>query len=286
MRLRNSILTFSLLIALTFAALSAPAQAKGERLAQVKTWAFAIGATGLAGDLSSRYQSFDLIVVDGEEVSAAQVANLRASGTLVLGYLSVGTIERGRSWYRSAKPYRLGYWGDWDEWYANVSRAPFRRLIAQRVAPKMLAKGLDGLFLDNVDMIETHRSQRRPMRRLVGELSTLVHRRGGLLFAQNGASVISPMLKMLDGWNREDLGFTYSFADDQYRRTSPSQTRAAQAELRRIRARGLLTLATSYAPSSDANRARAMRLACDVGALPYVSNIWLNRLGPPISCDD
>ena len=48
----------------------------------------------------------------------------------MLAYLSVGTIERYRSWYRAARPYRLDLWGDWGEWYADTSKAGFRRLIS------------------------------------------------------------------------------------------------------------------------------------------------------------
>ena len=81
---------------------------------------------------------------------------LRRHGAIVLGYLSVGTIESYRWWYRAASPYKLELWDDWGEWYADVSRKGFRDLIAERVAPRMLAKGLHGLFLDNTDMVETH----------------------------------------------------------------------------------------------------------------------------------
>ena len=50
------------------------------------------------------------MVVDGEVARADEVAALRARGVTVLGYLSVGTIEEWRSWYRSLKRFRLGAW--------------------------------------------------------------------------------------------------------------------------------------------------------------------------------
>jgi endo-alpha-1,4-polygalactosaminidase (GH114 family) len=255
-----------------------------QRLAAVDTWAFAIGGGNLSGDLAARYAGFDLVVVDGEEVTQAQVRKFHAAGAIVLAYVSVGTIERGRAWYRRAKRYRLDYWGDWGEWYANVARRGFRDLIARRVAPGMLRKGVDGLFLDNVDMIEQHRSQRRGMRALVTRLSRAVHTRGGYLFAQNGASVLSPMLGRLDGWNREDVGFTYDFDHRRYLRSSAAELRTAQSELRLVRARGLLTLSTSYTHGSSADRDASVAFACAAGALPFVSNISLTRVGAPTAC--
>src|SRR5207245_2575497 len=115
---------------------------------------------------------------------------LRAAGTIVLAYLDVGTIEPFRPWYATLKPYRLDFWPDWGEWYADVSRPGYRRAIAQAIAPRILRKGFDGLFLDNTDMIETHPRRAAGMGALVGALSALVHRRGGLLFTQNGEDSI------------------------------------------------------------------------------------------------
>lgn len=262
----------------------ATAAPRDSRLAAVDSWAFAIGSGNLTDDRVARLAAFDLVVVDGEEVTSDQVSRLRAGGAIVLSYLSVGTIERGRSWYRRARRHRLDYWGDWGEWYANVSRRGFRNLIVRSVAPTMLAKGVDGLFLDNVDMIEDHRRQRRGMRVLVARTSRLVHAGGGFLFAQNGASVVGPMLHDLDGWNREDLGYGYDFDRRRYRRAGSAETRAAQRELARIGSSGLLTLATSYTRGAIGDRTRAGVLACAVGALPFVSNISLTRIGTPQVC--
>lgn len=258
---------------------AAPAAALPPRLAAVHTWAFAIGTGDLSGGVSARFAPYDLVVVDGEEATARQVAALRAAGKVVLAYLDVGTIEPGRSWYPAAKRYRLDYWSDWGEWYANVDASGLRALIAGRIAPGMLAKGFDGLFLDNVDMLETHPRQRPGMTALVRSLARLVHRRGGFLFAQNGEDVIGPLLPLLDGWNREDVSATYDFAAKRYVAVQPADSAAATKALRALRTRGLLTLATDYVAAGDAaGAARAVSTACAAGALPFVSDIDLTRI--------
>jgi hypothetical protein len=239
------------------------ADALPPRLASVRTWAFAIGDRTLSGNVAKRYAAYDLVVVDGQEVSTAQVAALHRDGAVVLGYLDAGTIEPYRPWFRRAKPYRLDYWEQWGEWYADVDAAGYRALLAS-IAGGMLRKGLDGLFLDNTDMVETHPRQASGMRLLVAGLAGLVHRRGGFLFAQNGADVDGPILRYLDGWNREDVG---------------SDPTAATRELRAMRARGLLTLATGYAPAGDVGAIRRdIGVACAAGALPFVSNLALTRI--------
>ena len=111
---------------------------------------------GNAGDVADRLGDYDLVVVDGEEASAAEVVGAsRRRAPIVLAYLSVGTIEKWRGWYDDLKRYRLAAWQDWkDEWFADVSKAGLRDALADEIAPEILDKGFDGLFLDNVDMIE------------------------------------------------------------------------------------------------------------------------------------
>lgn len=256
------------LIGLASLLLAGSAAATEPRLESVHTWAFAIGNGTLKGDIAKRYAGYDLVVVDGQEVTKAQVATLHDGGALVLGYLDAGTIEPYRPWYRRAKPYRLDYWKEWGEWYANVDAAGFRRLILG-VATGFERKRLDGLFLDNTDMIETHPKQARGMRLLVAALAKLVHGRGGFLFAQNGADVDGPILQYLDGWNREDVG----------------TDRSAVRDLRAMKAHGLLTLGTGYVKDASSPAVeRDRRLICSAGALPFVSNLALTRIPPPQHC--
>ena len=275
-------------------ALSANAARAGEGGPQ--SFALAIGNGNLAGgpaQVGERLGRFGLAVVDGEEASREEVGAVRGDGTLVLGYLSVGTIERWRSWYPRVRRYRLGANADWkDEWFADVSRAGLRREFVERIAPGILAKGFDGLFLDNVDMVEArrHRGQRAGMRKLVLALSDLARSDGRLLFAQNGAAGLRKLdlLDVLDGWNREDVTWTYDFDRRRYVPSPAPQRREALAELRAMAARGLIVTATDYTRAGDAEAQReAVENACAAGALPFVGDIGLTarRLpDPPLTC--
>ena len=272
-------------MALAFAG-GAAARPRDARLRAVHSWAFAIGDGDLSGNLVARYARYDLLIVDGEGASASQVAALRRAGKLVLAYLDVGTIEPYRSWYPLLKPYRLAYWPDWGEWYAAVSRPGYRRAIAGRIAPMLLSKGFDGLFLDNTDMIDSFPRQTAGMRTLIRSIAGLVHGRGELLFAQNGEDTIGPVLRYYDGWNREDVTATYDFSHKRYVLQPRSEVRAALRALRRIAAAGLLVTSTDYTRTDD-RRASGLAItnACAAGALPFVSDIDLRRVPPvPVRC--
>jgi uncharacterized protein (TIGR01370 family) len=276
-----------------------PASASGlddPRLAAAESWAFAIGGGMLAGEreaVGDRLGAFDLVVVDGELARPGEVDELQDRGAAVLAYLSVGTIEKWRGWFDRVRRFRLKAWQDWkDEWFADVSKPRLRRILARDVAPRMLDKGFDGLFLDNVDMIETrsHRAQRAGMRKLVRRLAALTHGRESLLFAQNGFWGLRKfgIREFLDGWNREDVTWGFDFDRGRYVRRSERQVEAALEELERMRARGRFVTATDYTrEAGGAAEAEAVANACSVPALPYVSNLALSagRLpDPPLTC--
>lgn len=298
--LRRVMITTATLVVLGGVAIAtgAPALSNADtgRTLPPTSWAFAIGGDQLDGDaaaVAERLGGFDLVVVDGEEASAEDVAALKAAGATVLGYLSVGTIEEWRSWYHRLKRYRLDPDGDWEgEWFANVSKRGLRREFTKRIAPSMLVKGFDGLFLDNVAMIENrdYREQRAGMTKLVAALGALVHSDGRLLFAQNGYGSHKKLgiFDSLDGWNLESVTWTYDFDRKKYIRNSDRVIGFTLDELRRAVAKGLIVTATDYTKAGDsAALAEAVANACGAGALPYVSDIGLSAArvpNPPLSC--
>jgi uncharacterized protein (TIGR01370 family) len=297
-RLSRIALAVAACIGTAWIAASAPAeQDASRRVLPAQTFAFAIGNGMLSGgaeQVAGRLGEFDLVVVDGELARADEVAALGSRGVTVLGYLSVGTIEKWRSWYPRLKRYRLSAWRDWkDEWFADTSKGAYRREITSRIAPSLLAKGFDGLFLDTVDMIETrnHIEQRPGMRKLVLALAKMVHADERLLFAQNGRWGLGKLgvLDAIDGWNREDVTWTWDFDRHRYVRNEPGARRAALRELEEMAGRGLTVTATDYTRAGDdAARSEAIANACGAGALPYVSDIGLTarRLPvPPITCN-
>lgn len=265
-----------------------------ERLAEVDSWAFTIGDGALDGApaaVATRLGVFDLVVVDGEEATAEQVAVLRARGTVVLAYLSVGTIEPWRSWYGRLEPFALERWDAWGEYYADVAAPGYRAEIG-RIAAALMDKGFDGLFLDNVDMVESHPDQVEGMRLLVSDLSRVVRVGGGggaggdgvpagLLFAQNGDGFALTVAGLLDGWNREDVTFGYDFDTDSYVRTPAPEHEAALAAIAAMRAAGVLVTTTDYVGTAGSvDEAEALGAARLAGALPYVGNIDLSRIPP------
>ncbi|MFM8527139.1 MAG: endo alpha-1,4 polygalactosaminidase [bacterium] len=279
-----------ILVLLAFASLFAPVSAdtdsNRQRLHDAGSFSLALGADPSRQSARERLAAYDLVVVDGGDTTQSELTALRAAGTLTLGYLSVGTIEPWRPWYQSLKPYRLDRYEDWGEYYARVNNRKYRSVIVGRIARAVLSKGFDGLFLDNTDMVANHRDQQRGMHLMVRALARLVHRRGKVLMAQNGASTIKPILRYLDGWNREDVTWTWSFREKRYTPVSAAERLVASRQLRRLSRAGLAVFATDYAEAGNQAAVEDSRLrACAAGAIPFVSSIRLIRIPlPPLTC--
>lgn len=280
------IATFATALTLLIAPVAGAGGSSDPRLANADSFAFGIGNGMISGspqEVADRLGGWDVVVVDGEEASAAKVEALRDEGAVVLAYLSVGTIEKWRGWYRDVKKYRLAAWQDWkDEWFADVSKKGLRDKLAGEIAPDILDKGFDGLFLDNVDMMEPskYKKQRAGMRSLVADLGELVHSDGGLLFAQNGFWGLDRFGILddghLDGWNREDVTWTFDFDRRKYVKNPARHIDEALGELEEMRDLGYFTTATNYTKKTQGAAVdEAIADACSVDALPFVGDIGL-----------
>jgi cysteinyl-tRNA synthetase len=102
---------------------------------------------------------------DADNVTDEQIRELRAGGkNRVISYLDVGSCEKHRSYYQVDPPGHLSclhsgalttaYVGYPDERWANLANPAYRDLIVNHVAARLAARGVDGFFLDNLEVVE------------------------------------------------------------------------------------------------------------------------------------
>lgn len=247
---------------------------------QPERFAFGLGLT-LSDSEIEQLKSYDLVVIDGTDSSAAVIQELRSSGVTVLGYVSAGTIERGRPWSkRFIKQFGLTFWEEWGEWFAAVSKRRFTRGFIRRIARPVVRKNVDGLFLDNVDMISERPKQTRGMLRLLKRTRRLLGN-DRLLFIQNGDEIIPTIERAVsfDGWNREDVTGTYDFDTETYGRVPTDEHDAALSFIQRMKDRGYIVTTADYvAPGDQETIDASIAASCSVGATPFVSDIFLTML--------
>jgi len=125
------------------------------------------GAQGV--DLAKVAATFRIINIDADpdtgNFTDAEIQTLRAGGkNRVISYMNVGACEKFRSYWSTNPPGHLScmgtgalttaYGGYPDEKWANLSVSGYHDLIVGYVAPRLAARGVDGFFLDNMEVVE------------------------------------------------------------------------------------------------------------------------------------
>lgn len=120
-------------------------------------------------DLDAIADTFRVINIDVDPDAAnftdAEIQKLKAGGkNRVISYMNVGSCENYRSYYYDAPPGHKScessgalttiYGGYPDEMWADLSNLDYRDLIVNHVAPRLAARGVDGFFLDNMEVVE------------------------------------------------------------------------------------------------------------------------------------
>lgn len=133
-------------------------------------WVSCYGSAKELGDLAKVAQTFRILNVDLDpdvgNFTPEQIAQLKNGGrNRVISYLNVGSTETFRSYWakvpagfvaaKDNKAAQVGaYDGSPDETWMDVGNADYQKLIVDYVAPRLVAQGADGFFLDNLEIVE------------------------------------------------------------------------------------------------------------------------------------
>jgi cysteinyl-tRNA synthetase len=120
--------------------------------------------------LAKMVNSFRVINIDADPGvaawSAAEIAALKAGGrNRVISYMNVGACENFREYFNKAPPgfvpcrenlraQRGRYAGYPDEIWMDPSNPDYTRLIVDHVALRLSRMGVDGFYLDNMEIVE------------------------------------------------------------------------------------------------------------------------------------
>ena len=99
-----------------------------------------------------------LLAIEPEDYTAKEVQALKSAGYTVLAYLSVGSVDERRSYYKQLEPYTLRRLDDWEhERYLDVCEPAVQDWLINQ-GMKFLNAGYDGLWIDNIDVYEEYPS--------------------------------------------------------------------------------------------------------------------------------
>ena len=272
-------------LAVGLVAASAPAApwaaSPSRPLAGVRTWVVYYGA---APEAAADLARFDVVVLDPH--GHPPLPAVKRHGSLVLMYVSLGEVNTNHPEFAdiAGEPWVLTPNPSWPEARRLDVRAPaYERWLLDRVVPRALMAGVNGLFLDTADTaLELERAEPVKYRgagaaleRVLDEMRQRNPR--AILLLNGGLSLVERRPRAVDAVAVESVWTDYDFKSQAYRARPPEDAESRAAGLRRVADLGVTVFTLDYVASAD-RAAEPIRLARARGFIPYVSTIGLDRV--------
>jgi len=232
-------------------------------------------------------RKFDLAVLDSD--SHPDLAELKESDTLLIGYVSIGEVGDYR-WYWNdikGKPWILDKNPNWDSYMIDVRSDEWHTLLIERIIPKILAKGFDGIFLDTIDNAEYlqryHPKKKYPMMeaamvRLIKSIRKSLP--SAYLVANRGFAILDEIAGSIDAVVAESIFTTIDFEQSVARRNRPHEYEPITKQLQKKKKKDGLKIFTLDYPNLE-NEFDIEKIIADshaFGFVPYISTPRLDKV--------
>lgn len=238
-------------------------------------------------------KNFDLAVLDAD--AHPDLSALKNSRTILIGYVSLGEVGDYR-WFwpqMAGKPWVLDKNPNWNSYFVDVRAPEWHDLLLDKIIPKILEDGFDGLFLDTVDNAE-YLEKYHPVKKYPGSQAAMIQliRKMRLRFpdihiiANRGFAILEQIAGDIDGVVAESVFTTVDFENEGKMRIL--RTEEYTVNLRRLMAvknRSKIKVFTLDYLEKHKEReiSRLISKSREFGFIPYVSTprldgIYLNTL--------
>lgn len=160
-----------------------------------------------------KMQQYDLVIIEPVYYTAAQIKELQKFGTKVYGYINTMEADKWnvdfiKQMNESDFFHRNGqrvHYAEWDSYLVDMTSTHYRELLTREVEKQIVAKGLDGAFLDTVGNIDNEHSE---------QPTILKAQRDGMSQFMGTLNELYPSLSLIQNWGFGTLkSHTYRYVD-------------------------------------------------------------------------
>ncbi len=216
------------------------------------------------------------MVIDAQYYTEDEISALKDEGHNVYTYLNLGSIESFRDYYSDYKDITLGVYENWeDEQWVDVSQAKWQAFISSK-ADELLAKGVDGFFIDNCDVYYQY-----PTEEIFTGVSDILEDlkdKGGYVLINGGDAFVTEYYNrnqsldnVLDGVNQESVYTCIDWDNDSFGINTLEDREYFSDYLNMVMDDDKDAYALEYATDSEIE-AEAMEYDSDMGYITYVSH--------------
>jgi len=230
--------------------------------------------------------TYDWIVLDGDNPFYTVLKNkafYQKRRAKVLGYVSVGEIEKYRDYFQQLKRFAIGNNPTWSSFVADVREKEYRDFLLNVVAERIAERGFDGFLLDTLDsyqLVSKPEEWKDFQDALVG-----FHQRAEkkypdkLIVLNRGFEFLERVKDQVDGVMAESLFYGLD-RNKRYRKVTEKERKWLIERLNKAKSYGLTVIVVDYADPRDKKRAReVVQKIADLGFVPYVADKELSRVG-------
>ena len=106
-------------------------------------------------DLQQLTKSYQTMVLDATNLDKSDIKQLHSESQQIFAYLNVGALETSNSFYQDFKDLTFKPYDNWpDESWLDVTDSAWQDFLVHQLAQSLKDKGVDGLFLDNLDVYD------------------------------------------------------------------------------------------------------------------------------------
>ncbi len=229
---------------------------------------------------------YDWIVLDQDYPYIDTLINENSSQyrkAKIFGYISVGEIEKYRSYYEELKKFAVGKNTMWDSLIADLRIKEYRDFLIERVAKNIVERGFDGFFLDTLDsymLVAKVEEYGEYQEALIDFITTLKEKYPEKLIITNrGFEILDKVKHLVDGVAAESLFYGLD-SNRNYVKVPEEERRWLLLQLYRIKAYGLPAIVIDYVPPKNKKLAiKVVRKIKSLGFIPYVANKELSTIG-------
>jgi uncharacterized protein (TIGR01370 family) len=170
-------------------------------------------------------KNYEMVIVEPDFYTKKEMAALRATGTKILGYVTLGEVDENRWYFPQMK--ELGFLGkneNWNSYFIDLEKDETRHLLLTEVIARITEKGVDGLFMDTIDAVSpvTDRGYLQPyMAKLIMDIRKKYPKK--ILIQNAGIFVLDNTKNHIDAFLTEALASDYNFKEKEYTVRSPEE---------------------------------------------------------------
>lgn len=274
-----------ILIFVSVLALSVSAFAQN-RLSKINSWlCFYSGQLPPLMTGKGTLSSYDLYIFDSRV--HPDLKPLRNAGGLTVGYVSLGEINEESPNFQTARLEKLlvDENKNWPGSHrVDIANPKWHDLVINKMIPKTLAEGFDGIFIDTIDTAVYLQNEKKMDGEIAGAVTLLREVRkkypNMIIVLNGGLFLTNEVGNIIDALVIEDVFTQYDFKKKRYKIAPPDWTNERIISLKEFQKKfAKPVLALDYLRSTDKKNIEIVSKSLQKeGFLPYISEINLDKI--------